>query len=494
MDVLSVVFEVPPSIIIIIITLIAILGGYFKLRVSPLLGKKIPPGSLGFPVIGESVSFIKAQRQDKTGEWLQSRISKYGPVFKTSLMGSNSVVLTGQAGNRFLFSGSDNGIAGNQVATAAKILGKQSIFEVSGFRHKLVRSAITGFLKPESIQRFVGEMDSLVQQQLLQELNDKDSVRMVELMKKTAFKVTCSLLCSLPEGNEQDELFKDFTIAAKGFWAIPLNIPGTTYHKALQARNRLHKRISSLIKGRKKLLEEGMADSSDDIIISLLSLRDESGEPLPEEEIIDNVISVMLASHDTTAIVLSLLIRQLSRDTEVFNKVLEEQKQIVNAKEGSEANLNWADLQMMKYTWRVALELMRITPPVFGNFKSASRDTNFDGFDILKGWKVLWVAAGTNMDKNIFEDPEKFDPSRFERSLKSFPPYTYVPFGAGPRICPGAEFARVEILLIVHHLITNYNWKEMIPDEPIMREPLPYPSMGLPVKLHQRNVTKKAVI
>lgn len=81
-------------------------------------------------------------------------------------MGSKTVVLTGQAGNRFVFSGSDNGIAGNQVETASKILGKHSISELSESRHKLVRSGLMSFLKPESIQRFVGKMDSLVQQQL----------------------------------------------------------------------------------------------------------------------------------------------------------------------------------------------------------------------------------------------------------------------------------------------------------------------------------------
>ncbi|KAK1312809.1 hypothetical protein QJS10_CPA07g01303 [Acorus calamus] len=54
--------------------------------------------------------------------------------------------------------------------------------------------------------------------------------------------------------------------------------------------------------------------------------------------------------------------------------------------------------------------------------------------------------------------------------------------------CPGNEFARVEVLLIVHHLIVNYQWSEMVPDEPITRDPLPYPAMGLPIKLHPRKL------
>lgn len=87
------------------------------------------------------------------------------------------------------------------------------------------------------------------------------------------------------------------------------------------------------------------------------------------------------------------------------------------------------------------------------------------------------------MDENLFQDPKKFDSSRFEGSVKSVPPYTYVAFGAGMRFCPGADFARIEVLLVIHHLIKNYKWTQLIRDEPIIQDPLPYPAMGLPVKL-----------
>ncbi|KAK0608517.1 hypothetical protein LWI29_031865 [Acer saccharum] len=118
---------------------------------------------------------MKALKQDKPVD--SEARQQVWTVFKTSLMGSEAVVLTGQAGNKFMFSGSDNGIAGNQVVTVANILGKRSMFEVSGHRHKLVRGAILSFLKPESLQRLVGEMDLLVKQQIFQELLDKESVQ-----------------------------------------------------------------------------------------------------------------------------------------------------------------------------------------------------------------------------------------------------------------------------------------------------------------------------
>ncbi|KAI8032941.1 hypothetical protein LOK49_LG01G01080 [Camellia lanceoleosa] len=153
---------------IILLTIIALLGAYFKLKVSLQRRKNLPPGSLGFPFVGETLSFLKAQKQDTTVQWIADRITKYGSVFKTSLIGSKAIVITGQAGNKLVFSGGDNGFVSNLPQSLSSILGKHSIFEVTGSRHKLIRGAMMTFLKPESLQSFVGEMDSLVKQQLFQ--------------------------------------------------------------------------------------------------------------------------------------------------------------------------------------------------------------------------------------------------------------------------------------------------------------------------------------
>ncbi|KAF9609582.1 hypothetical protein IFM89_017221 [Coptis chinensis] len=406
-----------PLLAVVLVTLLALLGGYYRFRVFPLLGKKLPPRSLGFPLVG-------------------------------------------QAGSKFIFSAND-ALGSNQPVSVARIL------------------------RPESIQRFVGEMDAIVKEQLLQELKGKDSVQVVTMMKKVTFKVTCSLLFGLPEGKEKDALLEDFTIALKGAWAIPIDFPGTIFRQTCQTRDRITTVITKLVERRKKEMEEGKEAPREDVISSFLNLRDEEDQSLTKDEMIDNIVSMIIASHDTSAIVLSLLLRHLAGDTHVYEAVLEEQTEISKTKEGKDGMLRWSDVEKMKYTWRVAQELMRVTPPVFGNFKS-TKDTSFGGFDIPKGWQVFWIACATHMDEKIFEEPEKFDPSRFGNPSKSAPPYTYIPFGAGPRACPGVDFARIEMMLILRHLIINSKWTELIPDEAITREPMPYPAMGLPIKLHPR--------
>jgi hypothetical protein len=97
--------------------------------------KNVPKGSLGYPIIGETFGFIKALKKDKGSDWIAERVSKYGPVFKTSIMGSPTVVIIGQQGNKFILSSSDDVISAKKPPTFQKILGKQSLVELTGSRY-----------------------------------------------------------------------------------------------------------------------------------------------------------------------------------------------------------------------------------------------------------------------------------------------------------------------------------------------------------------------
>ncbi|KAK1320045.1 hypothetical protein QJS10_CPA03g00938 [Acorus calamus] len=446
----------------------------------------VPPGSLGLPFIGETTGFLRAQKLDKTQEWISERITKYGSIFKTSLLGCPTVFMVGVASNRFIFHSNDNSIMSNQPKTIVTIMGKHNTLELSGKLHRLMRGAMLSFLGPEMLRKYVGEMDLLVKQQLSLELEGKETVKAVMILKRLTFRVTCALLFAIPPGSEQDLLFEDFITAHRGQLTLPFNLPMTPFHRAIRARERICHRLSDLIRLRRKEVMEGRVTSKDDVISSFVNLRDENGKDIGDDVLIDNLITLMIGGYDTVGGLLSMLLSLIARNHVVRNGIIEEQEAILKEREGvGDENLTWNDLQKMKYSWSVAQELMRMNPPVFGSFKKVVKDTSFGGFDIPKGWQVFWVATVTHMDKNIFPEPERFDPSRFMGQSKSFPPFSYIPFTAGPHVCPGNEFARIEVLLTLHHMIINYRWSEMIPNEPLTRNPLPYPAKGLPIKLHR---------
>ncbi|GJN32486.1 hypothetical protein PR202_gb21000 [Eleusine coracana subsp. coracana] len=161
--------------------------------------------------------------------------------------------------------------------------------------------------------------------------------------------------------------------------------------------------------------------------------------------------------------------------------------EVAKGKGDGEALLTWEDLGKMKFTWRVAQETLRVVPPVFDNFRTAIQDVEFGGYTIPKGWQVFWTAGVTHMDAAIFPEPHKFDPSRFENNQSSSaPPCSFVAFGGGPRICVGMEFARIETLVTMHHLLRRFRWRLCCKEDTFARDPMPTPLHGLPIEIEHR--------
>ncbi|XP_057953083.1 beta-amyrin 28-monooxygenase-like isoform X2 [Malania oleifera] len=163
-----------------------------------------------------------------------------------------------------------------------------------------------------------------------------------------------------------------------------------------------------------------------------------------------------------------------------FTTQWEEQINIAMSKEPGES-LQWEDIQKMRYSWSVVSEIIRIAPPIIGSFREALTDLTYEGYTIPKGWKLYWSAASTHKDPSLFSSPENFDVSRFEEAGTS--PFSYVPFGGGPRMCLGKEYARLEILVFLHNLVKRFKWDLVILNEKIEYDPMPTPAKGLLIHL-----------
>ncbi|EAZ40027.1 hypothetical protein OsJ_24466 [Oryza sativa Japonica Group] len=462
--------------------------GATKKRRSPA-AKKLPPGSLGLPVIGQSLGLLRAMRSNSGERWVRRRIDRYGAVSKLSLFGKPTVLVAGAAANRFVFF--SGALALQQPRSVQRILGDRSILDLVGADHRRVRGALSEFLRPEMLRMYVGKIDGEARRHVAGCWSGRAAVTVMPLMKRLTFDIIASLLFGLgPGAAARDALAGDFERVMGGMWAVPVDLPFTAFRRSLRAAARARRLLAGITRERKAALERGAATRSSDLIACLLSLTDDRGGAplLSEEEIVDTAMVALVAGHDTSSILMTFMVRHLANDPDTLAAMHEE---IARSKRDGEA-LTWEDLTRMKLTWRVAQETLRMVPPIFGNFRRALEDIELDGYVIPKGWQVFWVASVTHMDAAIFHDPDKFLPSRFDSqssspsTAKAAPPCSYVAFGGGPRICPGIEFARIETLVMMHHLVRKFRWKLCCKEDTFARDPMPTPLHGLPIEIEPR--------
>nr|ACF88453.1 unknown [Zea mays] len=193
----------------------------------------------------------------------------------------------------------------------------------------------------------------------------------------------------------------------------------------------------------------------------------------------------MFAARDTTASVLTWMVKFLGDHPAVLKAVIEEQQEIARSKGSSgDEPLTWADTRRMRVTSRAIQETMRVASILSFTFREAVEDVEYQGYLIPKGWKVLPLFRNIHHSPDHFPCPDKFDPSRFEVAPK---PNTFMPFGNGTHSCPGNELAKLEMLVLFHHLVTKYRWSTSKSESGVQFGPFALPLNGLPMTFARKD-------
>ncbi|XXG52386.1 hypothetical protein AAC387_Pa03g0740 [Persea americana] len=444
----------------------------------------LPPGSFGWPIIGEFIDLQRTNRSGKPDKFITERMERYNKhIFKTSLFGEKTAVLCGPAANKLLFTSEKKLVQTFWPPSLKKLFGT-SFFTAPYNEAIRTRKLVTLFLKPEVLSDFVGRFDSVCKKSIREDWAGKEQVMSYSLIKKYAFAIACEVFASINDPGCQERLLEEFNLVLGGVFQLPIYLPGTRHYKAVNAARVIRRELLDVIE-RKRRRREMMGgckeEEVEDLISHLMDVRGEGGKGLTDEEIADNILLLMDSGHDTSSSTMMMLVKYLAELPECYERVLAEQKEIALSKAPGEL-LKKDDIQKMKYSWNVVNEVLRLSPPIQATFRRAIVDFSYAGFSIPKGWSVWWTVNSTHKSEEYFPEPEKFNPSRFEGDIPA--PYTYVPFGGGPRMCPGREFARIEILVFLHNLVREFRWDLVFPNELITVEPMPLPSKGLPVYLH----------
>jgi cytochrome P450 len=204
---------------------------------------------------------------------------------------------------------------------------------------------------------------------------------------------------------------------------------------------------------------------SEDLLTMLLSARDDADAPMPTQQLRDEVMTLLLTGHETTAVALSWTWYLLAQNPEAEEKLWSELRHVLDGR-----SPRAADLPNLPYTERVVKEAMRLYPPVWAMVRNPIKDCEIGGYRIPAGAAVIFSQWVMHRDPRFYSEPERFHPDRWLDESTATPKFAYFPFGAGPRGCIGASFASMEAALVLATVAQKYQLR-LAPD--CVAEPTP---------------------
>ncbi|CAI8605280.1 unnamed protein product [Vicia faba] len=433
--------------------------------------KHLPPGSMGWPYFGET---LKLYTQNPNS-FFSSRQKRYGDIFKTHILGCPCVMISSPEAARAVLVTQAHLFKPTYPPSKEKMIGPEALFFQQGAYHSMLKKMVQASFLPSTIKNSVPFVDQIVQNMVPSWTNT--TINTLEEMKKYAFEVAANSAFGEIKEMEMEEIRELYHCLEKGYNSHPLNLPGTFYWKAIKARKVLNEIIRKIIERRKESRNYGGG------LLGIL-LRggrgDQQQQQLTDSQVADNLIGVIFAAHDTTASVLTWVLKYLHDNLNLLETVTKEHERIRNKLVNENRGLSWEDTRQMPFSTRVIQETLRSASILSFTFREAVQDVELEGYTIPKGWKVLPLFRSIHHSPHFFPQPHKFDPSRFEVPPR---PNTYMPFGSGVHSCPGSELAKLEVLVLLHHLTLKYRWEVVGDGDGIQYGPFPVPKNGLPLKI-----------
>ncbi|KAK9231008.1 hypothetical protein WN943_021239 [Citrus x changshan-huyou] len=479
---------------VIIVTVFSLGVAFF---ISKSWGRKAEiPGRLGLPFIGETLSFFSATNSTKgCYNFVKVRRLRYGKWFKTRILGKIHVFVPSTEGAKMIFTSDFANFNKGYVKSMADAVGKNSLLCVPHESHKRIRRLLSDPFSMNSLSKFVRTFDKMLSERLNKLQESGKSFSILDFSMKLTFDAMCNMLMSVTDDSLLGQIEKDCTAVSDAMLSFPFMIPGTRYYRGIKARRRLMETFRGMIAKRRSGEE-----SFEDFLQSMLE-KDScpTNEKLSDSEIMDNLLTLIIAGQTTTAAAMMWSVKFLHDNREAQqklrlnnvkipnNKLQEEQLAMVKDKADGAA-LTLEDVSSMSYGLKVVKETLRMSNVLLWYPRVALNDCTIDGFEIKKGWHVNIDAAYIHYDPALYKDPEQFNPSRFEEMQKS---YSFIPFGSGPRTCLGMNMAKVTMLIFLHRLTSGYLWTVDDPDLSLEKKShIPRLRSGCPITLKPLNKSK----
>jgi cytochrome P450 len=268
----------------------------------------------------------------------------------------------------------------------------------------------------------------------------RDMMRLtLEIVVKTLFNADISGDAD-KVGRVLAQMVKPFASQATLKWILDNRLPTPTHRRFNDAAREIDEIVFRIIAERRSSgFDEG------DLLSMLLAAHDEDGSQMSDRQLRDEVMTLFLAGHETTALTLSWAWYLLARDPDSEKKFHAELDEVLGGRLPAVG-----DMQRLKYTEMIAKESMRLYPPAYGVGREAIQEFELGGYRVPAKSQLFMFQWATQRDPRFFTEPERFYPDRWTEDFSNnLPKYAYFPFGGGPRACIGNYFAMMEIVLLL---------------------------------------------
>jgi cytochrome P450 len=386
-----------------------------------------PPGSLGAPFIGETLTFLR-----DPFEFTLDRTKQHGNIWKTRIMGDTVVFFAGPKAFSFFMDPENFTRQNGSPKFVQEVLHADAVPFLDGDRHRARKRLLLAAFTNEALDSYLPGIFRVLERFVTKWIVEGEKTIASDL-NQAAFDIADLLFAAADPDISDTKLAADFTLLSSGAFAPPVNLPFTAYGKGLRARDRMRVYIKNAVATR---------DGAGSALGVLKTARGANGEQLSAAELEIELLHFYFAAHGGLRAALAWCLVVLGQHPELAARLRTEADGVLR-----DPAPTLAQIGQLAHARSVMREILRSYPIAFGTFIGiAKKDLEIDGFTIKAGWKGAGAIWPTLQDGAQFADPTAFKGDRLgDDAMKALPDGAFVPQGGGPsegHRCPGESLVQ----------------------------------------------------
>jgi cytochrome P450 len=440
----------------------------------PGSGLKPVMGEPGLPFLGQTLPmFVDSLR------FCRRAHRRYGSVSWTNVIGTQVAIVLGGEGI--------SSVLANRDGTFSSTRGwdyfigpffERGVMLMDAPEHRHHRLIMQQAFKRERLRGYLNRMHPAVERGI-SGWPTEGELRVYAALKALTLDIATEVFVGGELGAEADAInraFVDAVVAGQALIRADVPIPGAKWHRGIASRRRLEAHFRAQVASHR-------SGQGEDLFSVLCRAESETGDRFSDADVVNHMIFVLMAAHDTSTITLAMMIYFLAREPEWQERLRAESDAL-----GTDTP-SYEQLDALTSFDLVFRETLRMNAPVGMVARRAVRDTSVDGYFVPAGTLLMLQIYPTHRMEPWWRDPDRFDPTRFDdaHAAEPGPRESWLPFGSHAHKCIGMHFGAMEVKAILHRLLQTRRFRVAPGYEPPLAAGTgPYPADGLPVRITPR--------